>query len=97
MKTFIFEDICELMDHEELGFAEALLSSEEYRNIKGDFYGSFRKIRKVPQGELMSDDDLNVYLAACYQFLLKMAHPDKKFKVAVVDGGRMSVEWTDTD
>jgi len=94
MKTFIFEDIYELMDHEELGvFPEALLYSEEYKRIKDDFYGTFRKIRHIPEGELMSDADLALFTATCYQFLLKLAHPDKIFKVTAVED-HFRVEWS---
>ena len=95
MKEYIFTDILELATTDKLYFPRNLLSDKNFRRMKDELYGTFREQKQIPPGEMLSDEQLQEFLAQTHQLLLNMAYPkmsleviplpDKTFKVIIED------------
>lgn len=90
---FVWETIDQLANHTELGFSEALLSEKTVRTCLDGFYGTFRRIHKVPDGEMLPDDLLPLFHASTNQLILKFAHPELECKVTPVEGEKFMVVY----
>jgi hypothetical protein len=90
---FTWKTMDQLRDHPELGFGEAFLNEKHVRTCIDDFYGSFRRIHKIPDGEMLPDDLLPLFHASVNQLILKFAHPELECKVTPIEGKKFMVVY----